>query len=202
MELDDLKSIWKDSRFVGEVRDKNIGGMLHGTSRSIISKLKRNLWMELSLTFVVGLIVVYFLLTLEDGALKWSFLSLLVLSVAYVAFFAKKIIQLNNFDPTRGNIRENLENLIIALETYVRYYRISYAILYPFYFILILFFLALDLGYSNFIERFSRPQVTFKIVGLAVMLIGLFLFISKWFLGKMYGTHINKLKILLKDLQM
>ncbi len=49
MELEDLKSIWKNNEF--KPKDTNeIAAMLRGNSVSIVSKLKKSVWFELLLT--------------------------------------------------------------------------------------------------------------------------------------------------------
>jgi glucan phosphoethanolaminetransferase (alkaline phosphatase superfamily) len=200
MELEDLKSIWKNSEF--KPKDTaEIAAMLRGNSMSIIAKLKKSVWFELLLTVVAGVGLLIYALTLPSGALKWTSISILLLLVAYSFFYIKKIILLNQFNSNTENIRSNLETLHHNLSSYLKFYKRSYAILYPVYFVLGLMFGAIERGTSEFLDYLAQPRSIIYLVLTA----GLFFFCStwltRWYLKKLYGNQIDKLQKLLHELQ-
>lgn len=201
MELEDLKSIWKHKPGFEPKQDKEIALMLQGQSKSIISKLKRSVWFELIFTMVCGLALGIYALTLESGALVWTIISLIALFTAYLFYYVKKIILLNKFDSTAGNMRENLQHLLDKLTTYLTFYKRSYAILYPVYFILGLLFGALERGMDDFLQHISQPKIILYLVALAGAFFLCTMWLTNWYLKKLYGNHLQKLKELLQELQ-
>jgi len=147
MELDELKSIWKNTTPGFRSKDESeIALMLKGQSKSIIDKLKRNVWFELIFTLAASIGMLIYALTLPSGALKWTSVSALILFVSYLFFFAKKLMLLNQYGLANENIKSNLELLVKNLDSYLKFYKRSYAILYPLYFFLMLFFIGLERG--------------------------------------------------------
>jgi len=201
MELDDLKSIWKHKPGFEAKQEAEIASMLRGRSNSIISKLKRNVWFELIFTIMCGLALGIYALTLNRGALMWTILSLIVLFVSYLFYYVKKIILLNKFDPYSKNLKGNLEHLLERLTTYLTFYKRSYAILYPVYFMLGLLFGALERGMDNFLNHISQPKTILYLIGLAGIFFLCTIWLTNWYLKKLYGNHIDKLKELLNELQ-
>lgn len=201
-ELDDLKQIWKNHKQGYEPKQESeIVFMLQGKSNSIISKLKRNVWFELIFTIACSIALGVYAVTLEAGAMMWTIISLLALFVAYLFYYVKKLMLLGRFDSSDVNMRINLENLYSKLSIYISFYRKSYAILYPIYFFLGIFFGALDTGMDAFLNRLREPKT---IILLAVITSVFFVFtfiITSFYLKKLYGNHLNKLKELLNELQ-
>jgi hypothetical protein len=200
MELDDLKSIWRGNTPFEAKQAKEISAMLNGRSNSIVAKIKRNVWFELILTLSVGVVMFYYSIMLESGAMKWSIISMLLLIITYFIYYIKKINLLNRFDTKQQNIRENLEKLVRDLRAYLQFYRMSYTILYPVYFLLGLMFSAVERGFDVFWEKLVQPETILKLTLLAFIVFVVFLFISKWYLKKLYGNHLDKLKELLNDI--
>jgi uncharacterized membrane protein len=200
MELEDLKSIWKKQPPVESKQDEEIALMLQGKSKSIISKLKRSVWFELIFTIVCGIALGIYGLTIESGALMWTIVSLLVLLISYLFYYVKKLMLLNRFDPA-GNLKENLTQILDRLTTYLTFYKRSYAILYPVYFLLGLLFGAIERGLDDFIDHVTQPRTLLIVVGLGVTFFILSFWITNWYLKKLYGNNIEKLKSLLNDLE-
>ena len=201
MELEELKSIWRNSESgFQQKNEKEIASMLKGRSLSIIDKLKRNVWLELIITFVVSVAFIIYALTLPSGALKWTFLSILAMCLAYTFYYVKKLILLNRFNPANENIRANLISLIDNLTNYLNFYKRSYTILYPVYFCVALLFALVEKGADAFFSHLVKPKTVLLLTALA----GLFYFLStvfaKWVLKKLYGNHLEKLKSLLSDI--
>jgi hypothetical protein len=202
MELDDLKDIWKKSG--PEFRTKNtaeLALMLKGRSTSIVDKLKRSVWFELIFTFVAGLVLLVYALTLPPGALKWTSLSILVPFVAYTFYYFKKLSLLRRFNPGSENLKTHIDGLIASLNSLLKFYRRSYAILYPVYFVLALVFGAIERGTTDFFEALVKPAMILYLLLLAVIYYFLSTSFANWYVKKLYGNHLEKLKSLAHELE-
>lgn len=200
-ELDDLKSIWKQQPAFVAKNEAEIAQMLKGRSNTLIHKLKRNVWFELVFTVLCILVLFVYSFYLKDGALKWTILSLLVLLVSYTIYYVKKLILLKQYDPSAENLRDNLMQLLKRLDLFMKFYKTSYAILFPVFFALGLLFGAIETGFDMFIHKFESPLYALSFFSLSIVfMVGVYT-ITNWYLKKLYGNHIEKLKSLLKEIQ-
>lgn len=201
-ELEDLKQIWKSHQQGYEPKQESeIAVMLQGKSKSIISKLKRNVWIELIFTIACSIALGVYAITLEAGAVMWTIISLLVLFVAYLIYYVKKLMLLGRFDSSGSNMRMNLESLHEKLTVYVSFYRKSYSVLYPVYFFLGIFFGALDTGMDAFLHRMQEAKTLAFLAAMAGIFFVSSFIITNFYLKKLYGNHLAKLKELLNELQ-
>ena len=201
MELDELKDIWKKNDGGFKPKDEaELATMLKGTSRSIVDKLKRSVWIELSFTLVAGIILMVYAFTIESGTLKWLSVSFIALFVAYTIYYIKKLILLKRFISGDENVKTNLEKLVANLSAYLRFYKRSYSVLYPFYFALALLFIGIERGLDEFLNSLARPKTIALLLGLAALFFFCSTWLANWLLKKLYGNHLEKLKALLKDL--
>src|SRR5688572_9301172 len=129
MELNELKDIWKktDARFQPKA-ESELASMLKRNSTSVVMKLKRSVWFELIFTFVSGIVLLIYALTLPSGALKWTSVSIIAVFVPYTFYYIKKLILLNNFKGGDDNLKANLERLVDNLESYLKFYKRSYSL--------------------------------------------------------------------------
>jgi hypothetical protein len=201
MELEDLKTIWKQSEADFHLKDEaQIASMLKGKSMSIIAKLKRSVWFELVFALIVSIVLLVYAITLKPGALKWTAISLLLMCLGSSIYFSKKLILLNRFQEVNENLHVTISLLITNLNGYLRFYKNSYTILYPIYFSLGILFAALERGPKKFIEFLLQPSIIIYLLLMA----GIFYIVSTWFanwyIKKLYGDHLQKLQGLLSDL--
>ncbi|MFZ6010142.1 MAG: hypothetical protein ACOYXT_07300 [Bacteroidota bacterium] len=201
MELDELKDIWKKNQAEFTRKgETEIASMLKGSSRSIISKLKKSVWFELIFTIVAGLALLVYALTLPTGSLKWTSVSILILFVVYSFYYVKKLLLLIRFGRADDNIKVSLEKLIANLSSYLKFYKRSYTILYPVYFCLGLLFVGIEQGAEEFFNSLTKPKVIIYLAGVAGLFYACSTWLTKWYLKKLYGNHLEKLSRLLLDL--
>lgn len=201
MELDELKNIWNSSKPPFTKKgEEELALMLKGTSQSVITKLKRSVWFELIFTVVLGIGLLIYALTLPAGALKWTSVALLAMLVGYTFYYIKKLRLLNHFDSSADNIRLNLERLVINLTSYLKFYKRSYTILYPVYFFLGLLFGGLKRGTDEFLHILLLPRSIIIIVVFGVIFFFCSTWLTNWYLKKLYGNHLDKLKTMLTDI--
>lgn len=200
-ELDDLKSIWKQHAGFEVKNEGELLQMLGKSSNTIISKLKRSVWFELIFTVTCILVLGMYTTTIPHGALMWTILSLLVLLISYTLYYVKKIMLLNQYDSSSDNLKANLRHLLERLDAYMKFYKRSYTILYPVFFVMGLLFGALESGFDRFIHKFENPLYTASFIILSIIfMVGVYT-ITNWYLKKLYGNHIEKLRSILDDLK-
>jgi len=108
---------------------------------------------------------------------------------------------LNQYDPGIENLKDNLSHLIERLDLYMKFYKRSYAILYPVFFGLGLLFGAIEKGFDQFINKFENPLYSLAFLILSIVfMVGVYT-ITNWYLKKLYGNHLDKLKTLLEELK-
>lgn len=201
MEIDELKDIWRKQNEAFRPRDESeLATMLKGKSRSIVTRLKRSVWFELIFTLVAGLGLLGYALTLPGGWLKWTSISMVVLFCIYSFYYYKKLDLLNRFDPANENLKDNLTRLVGSLKGYLKFYKRSYAVLYPLYFFLGLLFTAIEYGAQGFLNRISRPEVIVALVAFAILIFVCSTWLTTWYLRKLYGNHLEKLEKLREEL--
>jgi hypothetical protein len=201
MELDELKNIWKKTPAAFHLKDEaQLALMLQGKSKSIVEKLKRSVWLELMFTTVAGILLLIYALYLPSGSLKWTSVSILVLFVGYSFYYVKKLLLLAHFNPADHNLRSNLETLTDNLESYLKFYKRSYTILYPVYFCLGILFGGLQTGSQKFFQIITQPKTIIELVVVALLFFLLSTWVANWLFKRLYGNHLEKLKLILKDL--
>ncbi len=201
MELDELKNLWRKSDAGFRPRDEaELATMLRGQSKSVVNKLKRSVWFELIFTLIAGLILLIYSFTLPNGALKWTCVSILLVFVAYTFYYIKKIILLNKFNSVNENLKISLETLISSLTGFLKFYKNSYTVLYPVYFCVALMFVAIERGIDNFLDVLVKPRTLIFLILVAVVFYFSSTWLVNWFLKKLYGNHVEKLKTMLKEI--
>lgn len=202
MEIEELKYIWRKQYEGFEFKDETeLASMLKGTSTSIIGRLKRNVWFELVLTLLGGLALFAYALTLPEGGLKWTSISIPILFAIYSAYYLKKLRLLNRFDSGNAHMKANLQQLVQRLKDYLKFYKRSYSILYPMYFVLFLLFTAVEQGATGFLHRISQPEIFIALILGAGLFFICSTWLTSWYLKKLYGNHLEKLEALLRELE-
>ena len=201
MELEELKSIWKNAEPSFQPKgEEEIASMLKGKSISIIDKLKRSVWFELVFTVAVSIGLLVYAFAFTSGAAKWLSISFILMCLAFTFVYVKKLILLNRFNPANETIRENLVSLIKSVTSYLNFYKRSYTVLYPVYFCLGLLFAIIERGADAFHENLTRPRTLLFLSVFAGLLFFLSTKVANWYLKKLYGNHLEKLKTLLSDI--
>ena len=203
MEIEDLKDIWKKQSEGFRPKDETeLATMLKGKSTSIVTRLKRNVWLELIFTSLGGIGLLVYAVSLPAGYLfKWTAISILGLFCLYTFYYFKKLRLLNRFDPGRENLKTNLERLIQDVKGYLRFYRRSYSFLYPVFLCLGMLFTAIEHGAEGFFHKLTRPSVFLILLPGAILFFICSSWLTNWYLKKLYGNHLQKLERLLKELE-
>lgn len=201
MELDSLKTIWNDlgDQHVVLKDDEKIIHMLKQRSQSPVAAMKRNLLIEIIAAILLyGLAIWYFL---AISARRYNEIAMLlgIVGVLCGIYYFRKYRLLQRMQCVTCEVRSNLQNQLTTLEKYVRFYFVSGVLLTP-----IAYFatgLIVLLNYPNpavpLVFRDSPGYIVFVGIGLFITISGYFF--NRWYIRKLYGQHITRLKGLLEQ---
>jgi hypothetical protein len=220
MELDSLKDIWKnlDEEDLQPGREVPILSMLQKRSQSSIARLKRNLNRELVAVLIIYSLTIWYIVAYQKLYRELAVLLALV-GGAFLFYYYHKNKLLKQMQCVACEVRSNLNRQLVTLEKYVRFYFIAGTILTPLaYFAagaIILFNAHETTASLNELPIEAQTSVSqmpivtnianhrffvlFVSLGVAIT-VGSY-FINRWYVKKMYGQHVQKLKELLVQME-
>lgn len=209
MELEDLKTIWQDRpdtsrRHPGgwqqtgqqqsdrQQTSRQIRALLRKRSHGLVAKMKRNLFGELLLVLMIYTPAILFYLfefREKDPATGWA---LLLLLICFTVYYYRKNKLLNAMQRPDAAIRANLEQQLITLRGYIRFYTLAGTILVP------------VMGILALLPWLLTGPERWKGIGICVAVLVPVTFLSYrvnvWGINRLYGRHIKKLKGLLEEM--
>ncbi|MDR3713399.1 MAG: hypothetical protein P4L51_11320 [Puia sp.] len=215
MELESLKYAWKtlDTLAAGRKRqpdpleqERQLLALLRRKSRGPVATIRRNLLLEL--TGMVGLytpVIAYYLFHFGGrlSVISWFLLAMAVLFGTY--YYRMNRILLAMQCPA-FQMRPNLERQVQSLERYIRNDGIMSMLLIPLTACLLgaLFYWKLPAPvHTGFLHAGARNPLWRVIViwvcGLSAITVVLYR-VNKWYLGRLYGRHIEKLRELVREI--
>lgn len=205
MELDQLKNIWQKEPVSPQKQDEYLLSLLAKRSNSPIAKMKRNLRSEfIAMVVLYAIGIVYYFYAFEGRMVELSWF-LLVIAVVFMIYYYRKNKLLNGMQCVACQVKSNLELQLGTLEKYVRFYLVAGNVLFPItmlivgYVVIVLYPQRLHspklLSNDPYVQRIAIIYV----IVMAVASVGIF-FLNKWYVNKLYGRHVRKLKEMLKEL--
>lgn len=208
MDLDQFKDVWKEQDApVSAVQGKEqILAMLKKRSQGPIAKMKRNLRGEMVIVVVsyTAMIIHYFVtFDRQFQSVSWF---LLLIGLFYILYYSLKNNLLNNMLHVSGKVKSHLQQQVTTLEKFVKLYLVAgpVLVLVCLAFFGWIFYTQVP-GYSEsniLFESSTNPlwkAVTAWTVLAVVLTIAVY-YANVWLLNKLYGTHIAKLKGILKEM--
>lgn len=206
MELEQLKNIWTRDTGQQDKKNEDLLQLLNKPSNSPIAKMKRNLRFELIAVIILyGLTVVYYFFAFE-GRMKELSWFMLLLGGFFVVYYYMKNKLLNNMQCVACRVKSNLELQLGTLEKYVRFYLIAGNVIFP----LSLLFVGY-VGFFLYPERLHSPKTLLGspamqslaikyLIATVVLSIAVY-FLNKWYVNRLYGRHVKKLKEILSEMK-
>jgi hypothetical protein len=192
MDIDNLKSSWQALQTQPEpiLESEQIRKLLRGKATDSISKIKRSILIEGTLTLVVGVI---FMLNKD-----WFYSPLIIPYLAFVlslclVWYVFKYSRIRKID-LQNNLKQTLKELITTLDLYLKVYFYGSLALGLFASILPLFWTNVTLD--------SLTITKTVLIGIgAIIVIPTYYFLTKWYIKNLYGNYVNELKEELKELE-
>jgi hypothetical protein len=185
------------------MEEEKIREMLSKRSSSIIDRLRKNLLLEICMfsfcLVLIGIVPFYFK-SKEVTAL--SLILIAIIFAPYFVYYIKKYIELKKFFPYESSIKTSLEALIVQLEKYLNIYFWGSLLLTPVSVLLSGFAILYEmkaLGFLLYFEVFNAGTL-FMLLSFALLLTLMSYPVMKWYIRKLYGQHLEKLKQCLKEL--
>lgn len=221
MELDSLKDIWKnlDEEDLQPGREVPVLSMLQKRSQGTIAKLKRNLNRELVAVLIIYSLTIWYIVAYQKLYPELAVLLALV-GGAFLFYYYHKNKLLKQMQCVAWEVKSNLKHQLVTLEKYVRFYFIAGTILTPLaYFaagIITLFnapeaqpvFVGDDPFRADAIvsqmpiaSHISNHRFFIFFVSIGVVVTVGSYFFNRWYINKLYGQHIQKLKELLHQME-
>ena len=204
MELDQLKDIWKkESSQVKE--DEQLKTLMSRRSNNPIARMKRNLLLELIAIIVLyGFTIAYYAYAFEGKMNEVSWFMIGIALCFFVYYFRKNKL-LNQMECLSCQVKSNLQKQVNTLEKYVKFYLVAGTALVPltiFFFSWLIYVKSPGIAPSVFFPSAVYPWWQTAIawtafVGIFTVLI---YFLNRWYIKKLYGNHIQKLKELLTEM--
>ena len=206
MELEQLKNIWTTNTGPHDKKNEDLLQLLSRPSNSPIAKMKRNLrWELIAVIILYGLTVIYYFFAFEGRMVELSWF-MMAIGFFFVIYYYRKNKLLNEMQCVSCRVKSNLELQLKTLEKYIRFYLVAGNILFP----LSLLFVGY-VGFFLYPERLNTPKTLMQspamqslaikyAVVIVFLSIGVF-FLNKWYVNRLYGRHIKKLKEILIEMK-
>jgi len=207
MELDQWKDIWKEEGQQPSNDAQKLRALLDKKSKSPVAKMKRNLRVELWFVIITyGAMILFYFLAFEGrmSAVSWF---MLFIGLLFVMYFQRKNKLLTEMECLSCEVKSNLQKQTTTLEKYIRIYLIGGTVLAP---ISLLFFgwFFYARSWKNVNDTIFYPgehNPMWKVFLVWMILTGivtfLFYILNKWYVRKLYGKHVEKLKEVLSEME-
>ncbi len=208
IELEDLKNIWKDKIDSNidrqRLEQEKIRELLSHTSTNIIDRLRKNLQIEIAMFFACLLLIagVPFYFNNKEVTIL-CILVLVFIFIPYFIYYIQKYRELKRFFSYHQDIKTSLQALVVQLEKYLSIYFWGSLLLTPVSGFLSGFAILYQmkaLGFLVYFDAFSSATLS-MILSFALLLTLISYPVMKWYVRKLYGQHLEKLKDCLKELE-
>lgn len=202
MELDQLKEMWSD---VGQSKtsacEQQLQNILQKKSKSPIAKMKRNLFIEMIIVLVVySWSTAYYFMKFKGAILGIAWLMLLT-GVLFMIYYFRKRKLLQKMECVSCEVKSHLQLQVKTLEKYVWLYLVGGTLMFPFVMIIsgVIIFL-----YDAEIQTASA-HITFwsffltLVLASAILTVPMYI-LNKWYVRKLYGQHVEKLKKIVNEM--
>jgi hypothetical protein len=203
MELDNLKTIWREQQIPAGDDQQHAGmlaSMLQERSRGPIERIRRNTRRESLLLIVTYIPTIVLYLTMFQGKLWAISVMMGIILVFYCVYYYMKFRLLKKMQCVTCEVRSNLARQVDVLGKYVRFYQWSSTLVL--FTALVLAYWILEYSYREVHPR-QVPPWWFQPDFLLALLIpfgAATWFFNRRYVNKLYGRHIKKLKQLLLEM--
>jgi hypothetical protein len=203
MELELLKELWEeaDNKPANDpVSGDAILEMTKKADLSIVSGMRRNLLIEVIVVLVCVTAIAVFYFAAFNGQLQEVSWMYIIIAAGFLFYYYRKNALLKRMQCTVCDVRSNLQIQLNTLEKYVRLYLIGGTILVPA--VLAAFYLLVQHKHIMFLplSKISAGLGLVLYVALSIILTVALFFFHRWYIYKLYGRYIQRLKQMLKEM--
>ena len=198
MDLDNLKNVWKEQE-AANVPDseKDILSMLGKKSQRPIARMKRNLFWELLAVVILYVLAISFFVMDQGGRYWENALLLFLIGIVFLIYYYYKNRLLKQMECVSCEVRSNLEMQVSTLEKFIKFYFCAGVAITPIAYYVSGFVVL----YKSAIGLNAPANLLYVFLGTGVLITIASYFINKWYVKKLYGQHVAKLKELLGQME-
>jgi hypothetical protein len=203
MELELLKELWEEAENKPANDPASGDAILEMTKKadlSIVSGMRRNLLIEVIVVLVCVAAIAVFYFAAFNGQLQEVSWMYIIIAAGFLFYYYRKNTLLKRMQCTVCDVRSNLQIQLNTLEKYMRLYLIGGTILVPA--VLAAFYLLVQHKHIMFLplSKISAGLGLVLYVALSVILTVALFFFHRWYIYKLYGRYIQRLKQMLKEM--
>jgi hypothetical protein len=198
MKLDSLKDTWHQvsaqAAALHQVSEDQISGLLKTRTENAVTKLKKNIYFELGVQLLtVVLFGLAIFVTENDPVFQMLCGVIMVICLPFVGYFWVRLQRLRALNVTTANLRATLGNLIEMLSGLTKLYFWTNMLLAPIGLVAgQLVYLKVGNGIN--ISHLPWEQMYLRlIIGFCLGAV-LGYFFLKWYIQKMFGSHLKAMK--------
>jgi hypothetical protein len=194
MELDELKNIWQQTSTQNSLQAmilrEDLQRMISRKSEDTIQKLKRNIIIETIAGIVLSVTMAgtYFIQNRNDN-IGIIALGSVAMMGSFMVIYWKAYRSLKQFSMANLTLKNTLQQLVEQLESFIRLYLYANLLMTP-----IAIFAGAFWG-SSFTSLYRVPIITTLILVIPMY------YSIKWYVNKVYGQYLYKLKQYLLELE-
>ncbi|PVD51416.1 hypothetical protein DC498_14855 [Terrimonas sp.] len=205
MELELLKEIWSETNGMPPRVVKVDADVLQKATsfqQKIITALKRNLFIEVIVVLICVAAIAGFYFTAFGGNFREVSWMYIILAAGFLLYYFRKNRLLKTMQNTSLSVKSNIEIQLSTLEKYIRLYLIAGIVLVP----LLMTFFYLLLSYKHITIFPSLQSVvgnlnfTLGYIVFSVFLTIALYYLYRWYIYKLYGKHIARLRAMLNEM--
>jgi 4-hydroxybenzoate polyprenyltransferase len=207
MDIDQLKDIWQSEHSGEQKPEEDFKALLKKRSNGPIATMKRNLFIELIFVLVTYTAVIIYYFVAFNGKMEGIAWYMLAIALIFIGYFFRKNKLLNEMQCVSFQVKSSLETQVKTLEKYVRFYLIAGILLAPIslVFFAAILYLKLPAPRDPMILYVSDSNPLWKVILvwflITIVVTALVYYANIWYIRKLYGKHIQKLKEILKEIE-
>lgn len=198
-----MKQVWQEQE---APRTKGLNEIIGKRSSSPIAKMKRNLIIELIFVCLgFGSIIIYYLLEFQGRfqVISWVYGAM---SVLFFVYFYFKYKLLHQMECMSCQVKSNLSRQVATLEKFTHFYLIAGTAAIPLVIVFFYFFetIYFPKGKGLFLHPSESTTTLRSLISLLLILVLSTVpmyFLNKWYIRKLYGKQIERLKQMLEQME-
>ena len=204
MELDDLRRQWQQplAEVPATMNSSTLGQLLSRNSRSPVSKMRRNAWLEIGFgiaCFLIGCIALFYI---DDAYVRSMLAWLLTVCLLNGLYLRRKLEILRGLEDANGALREHIVRQLYNIRELMKlYYQLTkWASIVSFG--IGMFFQASSIIHKSASLNWTKP-LCFLVACYLVLGIGTFFLmhgLTRSYLQRLYGRHLDRLEASLAEL--
>ena len=182
-----------------------ISAILRNKSIGIVHRIRKNLWIEFVISLLAVMVVLYAKYLGGNYVMQIFFNIFLGITLLFLPIFIWLIRSTYQLSPELSSVKTNLTRLHLLIDRFTRFYFIfTMAIFLP-----VVFYSLIAAGFErnnhSLMESLQfymqLPAIPLLLIGAYILIFGVGLyFFTRWYLRTLYGKYLDKLKVLLAEL--